>query len=98
MAHLYVPQNQALRVCRFVPDIQVCGTHGREVLASTIITPNTVEDGSPKFLLHSNSVGSELGPGLLEDWTAGCAQGFVGMFCTDCAVCATQAQVVQAGM
>ena len=31
MAHLYVPQNQALGVCRrFVPDIQICSTHGRE--------------------------------------------------------------------
>ena len=29
MAHLCVPQNQALGVCRgFVPDIQVCSTHG----------------------------------------------------------------------
>ena len=30
-----VPQNQALGVCRgFVPDIQVCGTHGREDLVT----------------------------------------------------------------
>ena len=41
MAHLCVPQNQALGVYRgFVPDIQVCGTHGREDLVNANITSN----------------------------------------------------------
>ena len=44
MAHLCVPQNQALGVCRgFVPDIQVCGTHGREDLVNATITSNEEE-------------------------------------------------------
>ena len=39
MAHLSVPQNQALGVCRgFVPDIQVSGTHGREDLVNATVT------------------------------------------------------------
>ena len=39
VAHLCVPQNQALGVCRgFVSDIQVCGTHGREDLVKATIT------------------------------------------------------------
>ena len=47
MAHLFVPQNHAQGVCRrFVPDIQVCSTHGRENLNATII-PNTEKEGSP---------------------------------------------------
>ena len=38
MAHLCVPQNQALGVCRgFVPDIQICGTHRREDLVNPTI-------------------------------------------------------------
>ena len=42
-AHLCVPQNQALVVCRgFVPDIQVCSTRGREDLVT--ITSNAEED------------------------------------------------------
>ena len=46
MAHLCVPQNQALGVCRgFVPDIQVCGTHGREDLVNATITSNAEEEG-----------------------------------------------------
>ena len=45
MAHLCVPQNQALVVCRgFVPDIQVCGTHGREDLVKATITLNAEEE------------------------------------------------------
>ena len=45
MAHLRVPQNQALRVCRgFVPDIQVYGTYGREDLVRATITPNAEEE------------------------------------------------------
>ena len=44
MAHLCVPQNQALGVCRgFVPDIQVCGTHAREDLVNATITSNAEE-------------------------------------------------------
>ena len=44
MAHLCVPQNQALGVCRgFVPDIQVCGTHGREDLVNATIASNAKE-------------------------------------------------------
>ena len=49
MAHLCVPQNQALGICRgFVPDILVCGTHGREDLVNTTITSNAEEE-----LIHS---------------------------------------------
>ena len=45
MAHLCVPQNQALGVCRgFVPDVQVCSTHGREDLVHATITLNTEEE------------------------------------------------------
>ena len=45
MAHLCVLQKQALGVCRgFVPDIQVCGTHGREDLVNATITSNVEED------------------------------------------------------
>ena len=45
MVHLCVPKNQALGVCRgFVPDIQVCGTHGREDLVDATITSNAEEE------------------------------------------------------
>ena len=45
MAHLCVPQNRALGVCRgFVPDIQVCGTDGREDLINATITSNAEEE------------------------------------------------------
>ena len=45
MAQLCAPQNQALGVCRgFVPDIQVCGTHGREDLVNATITLNAEEE------------------------------------------------------
>ena len=45
MAHVCVPQNQALEVCRgFVPDIQICGTHGREDLVNATITSNAEEE------------------------------------------------------
>ena len=44
MAHLCVPQNQALGVCRgFVPDIQICGTHGRKDLVNATIISNAEE-------------------------------------------------------
>ena len=44
MAHLCVPQNQALGVCRgFVPDIQICGTHGRKNLVNATIISNAEE-------------------------------------------------------
>ena len=45
MAHLCVPQNQALGVCRgFVPDIQICGTHGRKDLVNATIISNVEEE------------------------------------------------------
>ena len=45
MAHLCVPQNHALGVCRgFVPDIQVRGTHGRKDLVNAAITSNAEEE------------------------------------------------------
>ena len=45
MAHLCVPQNQALGVCRgLVPDIQICGTHGRKDLVNATIIPNAEEE------------------------------------------------------
>ena len=45
MAHLCVPQNQALGVCRgLVPDIQVCGTHGREDVVNATITSDAEEE------------------------------------------------------
>ena len=45
MAHLCVPQNQALGACRgFVPNIQVYSTHGREDLVNATITWNAEEE------------------------------------------------------
>ena len=45
MAHLCVPQNQALGVCRgFVPDIQICSTHGRKDLVNATIISNAEEE------------------------------------------------------
>ena len=45
MAHLCVPKNHALGVCRgFVPDIQVCGTLGREDIVNATITLNAEEE------------------------------------------------------
>ena len=45
MAHLCVPQNQALGVCRgFVPDIQICGTHRRKDLVNATIISNAEEE------------------------------------------------------
>ena len=45
MVHLCVPENQVLGVCRgLVPDIQVCGTHGREDLVNITITSNAEEE------------------------------------------------------
>ena len=45
MAHLCVLQNQALGVCKgFVPDIQICGTHGRKNLVNATIISNAEEE------------------------------------------------------
>ena len=45
MAHLCVPQNQALGVCRgFAPDIQICGTRGRKNLVNATIISNAEEE------------------------------------------------------
>ena len=45
MAHLCVPQNQALGVCRgFVPDIQIYGTHGRKDLVNATIISKAEEE------------------------------------------------------
>ena len=45
MAHLCVPQNQALGICGgFVPDIQVCRTNRREDLVNATITSNVEEE------------------------------------------------------
>ena len=45
MAHLCVPQNQALGVCRgLVPDIQICGTHGRKDIVNATIISNAEEE------------------------------------------------------
>ena len=45
MAHLCVPQNKALGICRgFVPDIQICGTHGRKDLVNATIISNVEEE------------------------------------------------------
>ena len=44
MAHLCVPQNQAVGVCRgFVADIQICGTDGRKNLVNATIISNAEE-------------------------------------------------------
>ena len=46
VAHLCVPQNKTLGVCkRFVPDIPVCSPHGREDLVNGTITLNAEEGG-----------------------------------------------------
>ena len=48
MAHLCVPQNQALGVCRgLFPDIQVCSTDGREDLVNATITSNAEKEEEP---------------------------------------------------
>ena len=45
MAHLCVPQNQALGVCRgFAPDVQIRSTHGREDLVNATLTSNAEEE------------------------------------------------------
>ena len=47
---LVCSQNQALGVCRgFVPDIQVCGTHGREDLVIAIIKCRRRSDNDTRF-------------------------------------------------
>ena len=51
MAHLCVPQNQALGVCRgFAPDIQICGTRGRKNLVNATIISNAEEEEEEKLL------------------------------------------------
>ena len=51
MAHLCVPQNQALGVCRgFVPDIQICGTHGRKDLVNATIISNVEEEEEDSYV------------------------------------------------
>ena len=57
MAHLCVPQNQALGFCRgYVPDIQICGTHGRKDLVNTTIISNMEEEEfcSERRLTHTH--------------------------------------------
>ena len=50
MAHLCVPQNQALGVCRgFAPDIQICGTHGRKNIVNATIISNVEEEEEALF-------------------------------------------------
>ena len=45
MAHLCVPQKQALGVCiGFDPDIQICGTHGRKDLVNATIISNAEKE------------------------------------------------------
>ena len=57
MAHLCVPQNQALGVCRgFVPDIQICGTHGRKDLVNATIISNAEEEEEEGTWRYSISV------------------------------------------
>ena len=59
--YLCVPQYQALGVCRgLVPDIQVCGTHGREDLVNaTIISSADEEEVSCPYYtrFHCGSLG-----------------------------------------
>ena len=53
MAHLCIPQKHALGDCRgFVPDIQVCGSHGREDLVKETITLNAEEEEGVLCLLN----------------------------------------------
>ena len=55
MAHLCVPQNQALVVCRgFVPDIQVRSTHVREDLVNVTITLNAEDEDFNSFRRESH--------------------------------------------
>ena len=57
MAHLCVPQNQALGVCRgFVPDIQICGTHGRKNLVNATIISNAEGEERRKAVTNQLSV------------------------------------------
>ena len=59
MAHLCVPQNQALVACRgFVPDVQICGTHGREDLVNATIISKAEEEEEPL----SSTLSSHLPP------------------------------------
>ena len=57
MAHLCVPQNQALGVCRrFVPDIQICGTHGREDLVNATIISNAEEEEEELDIMPNSAI------------------------------------------
>ena len=56
MAHLCVPQNQALGVCRgFAPDIQICGTHGRKNLVNATIISNEEEEEAKLYMVNNMS-------------------------------------------
>ena len=70
MAHLCVSQNQSLGVCRgFVPDIQVCGTHGRGDLVNATITSNAEGIPVPYLDPGSHSHGAfppEVVPGQVQ--------------------------------
>ena len=62
MVHLCVPQNQALGVCRgFVPDIQICGTHGRKNLVNAAIISNAEEEDTslPRRRLRQCGMGDD---------------------------------------
>ena len=60
MAHLCVPQNQALRVCRgSVPGVQVCGTLGREDLVNATITSNAEKEEYTFYLVYSIFMGEK---------------------------------------
>ena len=65
MTHLCVPQNQTLQDYRgFVPDIQVCGTHGRDLVNATI-TLNTEEEENWHSLPYISRVPEQNGVSLL---------------------------------
>ena len=65
MAHLCVPQNQALGVCRgFVPDIQICGTHGRKDLVNATIISNAEEEMRARVGRGGGWGGEECGEGV----------------------------------
>ena len=59
MAHLCVPQNQALGVCRgFAPDIQICGTHGRKNLVNATIISNAEEEEEAEIRETAGKMGA----------------------------------------
>ena len=72
MAHLRSPQNQALGVCsKFVPDTQVCGTHGREGAVNATITSNAeeeeYEDKSNSIQVYLNALQNPLHDAVKEE-------------------------------